>query len=289
MSENPKPDPMGASQLDEPGPTTAGALLKAARQSAGVHLAVLSVNLKVPVRQLEAMEADLHPADQSPVFARGLAASMCRQLRVDPAPILALMPMTSNYLEPHGAVRQAYKAPADLGQLRRTSSGGSAKAWWAAVAMLVGIAVLIWLPSMPQWVDLERLRAMALPTPPAVQNLTTEVFMPPSVSAVAPSAESLAPKAAVGAMSVAPPPVVNALPELVFNAQNLSWIEVRDAQNQLIWNGVLNAGDAKRLSAELPVSVVIGRADAIQLNVKGQAFDFQPFTQVNTARFEVKP
>lgn len=31
-------------------PVTAGGLLKAARQAAGVHMAVLSVNLKVPVR-----------------------------------------------------------------------------------------------------------------------------------------------------------------------------------------------------------------------------------------------
>ena len=79
-----------------PTASTAGGLLKAARQSVGMHLAVLSVNLKVPVRQLEALEADQYPVDQSPVFARGLAARICRPLRVDPAPILALMPMSGS-------------------------------------------------------------------------------------------------------------------------------------------------------------------------------------------------
>jgi cytoskeleton protein RodZ len=78
-------------------------------------------------------------------------------------------------------------------------------------------------------------------------------------------------------------------PELVFAAQNMSWIEVRDVQKQLIWNGVLNAGDTKRLPFTLPVSVVVGRSDAVQLSVNGQAFDLKPHTQVNTARFEVKP
>ena len=34
---------------------TAGQLLREARQKAGIHLAVLSVTLKVPVRQLEAL------------------------------------------------------------------------------------------------------------------------------------------------------------------------------------------------------------------------------------------
>ena len=37
---------------------TAGQLLREARQKAGIQLAVLSVTLKVPVRQLEALEAD---------------------------------------------------------------------------------------------------------------------------------------------------------------------------------------------------------------------------------------
>jgi cytoskeleton protein RodZ len=78
-------------------------------------------------------------------------------------------------------------------------------------------------------------------------------------------------------------------PELVFSAQSMSWIEVRDTQKQLVWNGVLNPGDSKRLSVSLPVSVVVGRSDAIQLSVKGQPFDLKPHTQVNTARFEVKP
>jgi cytoskeleton protein RodZ len=67
-------------------PSTAGALLKAARQQAGVHLAVLSVNLKVPVRQLEALEADQYPADQSPVFARALGCQHVPTLACRPGP-----------------------------------------------------------------------------------------------------------------------------------------------------------------------------------------------------------
>ena len=71
---------------------TAGQLIRAARQKKGVHLAVLSVNLKVPVRQLEALEADQHDSGKGPVFVRALASSVCRQLQMDPAPVLALLP-----------------------------------------------------------------------------------------------------------------------------------------------------------------------------------------------------
>jgi cytoskeleton protein RodZ len=272
--------------------TTAGALLKAARLSAGVHLAVLSANLKVPVRQLAALEADEYPTDQSPVFARGIAASVCRQLRVDPAPILALLPSSSNYLEPHGAVRYANTGPVDLGTLRRAPFEVPAKAVVAAVVMLVVIAALIWLPSPTQWTGLAgQPEAVAVLAPEASDNTNANANPDgpsslPGAAVLSPS--ELSPAASDSAQSSVSTAVA-AVPELVFSAQNVSWIEVRDAQKQLIWNGVLNAGETKRVPTALPVSVVVGRADAIQLSVKGQAFDLKPHTLVNTARFEVKP
>lgn len=275
-----------------PAAPTAGGLLKAARQAAGVHLAVLSVNLKVPVRQLESLEADQYMADQSPVFARGLAASVCRHLRVDSAPILALMPMSSNYLESTGAVRQALMAPADLGSMRRSRLGASRQTWWMATGMLVLIAALIWLPHPAHWAWLDALRpAVSAPEPaaaaPAVAaGMVLEPVSPASAAVGAPAQEP----PPVAALTPANLPPAVALPsELVFSAQNTSWVEVRDAQKQLIWNGVLNAGDLKRLPVSFPVSVVVGRSDAVQLSVQGQPFDLKPHTQVNTARFEVKP
>lgn len=298
-------------------PTTAGALLKAARQLAGVHLAVLSVNLKVPVRQLEALEADQYPADQSPVFARALAASMCRQLRVDPAPILALMPMSSNYLEPHGAVRHAYVAPTDLGRVRRVSADVPSKARWAAGAMVVLIAVLIWAPHPSQWVWLKAVTAALTATlaspesqPEPVATVITPVSeaMSPNPPAIndpsqaggqgGPVTLPMAIPGTPGMLAAASVPVSASVPtaasvalppELLFSALNTSWVEVRDSQNQLLWNGVLHTGDSKRLPAPHPVSVVVGRADAIEVNFKGQPVDLKPHTKINVARFEVKP
>jgi cytoskeleton protein RodZ len=290
MTENTNPD---SAPVATTVATTAGGLLKAARQAAGVHLAVLSVNLKVPVRQLEALEADQLPDGQSTVFARGIVASMCRQLRADPAPILALMPMPANYLEPHGAVRHAYPVPANLGRVRGASSGSPSKAWWAAVGMLVLIAALIWLPNPSQWAWFESLRAavsapepdLSMPMPVATTGAATL-----SVAGMTNPASEPAPMAVTAVTPALPADAsVAASSDLFFAAQNMSWIEVRDAQKQLVWHAVLNAGDTKRLPVALPVSVVVGRSDAVQLSVQGQPFDLKPHTQVNTARFEVKP
>ena len=81
-------------------PSSPGALIKAAREKAGLHLAILSVNLKVSIKQLEALESDQFDQLSEPVFARALAAKVCRVLKLDPSHVLALMPVVPNGLKP---------------------------------------------------------------------------------------------------------------------------------------------------------------------------------------------
>ena len=81
-------------------PASAGGILKAAREKSGMHLAVLSVNLKVSIKQLEALEADQYDKLMEPVFARALAAKICRIFKIDAETVLSLMPQMTNGLKP---------------------------------------------------------------------------------------------------------------------------------------------------------------------------------------------
>lgn len=285
---------------------TAGQLLKAARQAAGLHLAILAVNLKVSVRQLEALEADQYRNDHSPVFVRGLASSVCRQLRIDPAPILALLPPTTNYLEPDGLTRQSPASGTAFGNLDTSSSGRQTLAWGAALAMLALIAALVWLPGPSQWAWLDDVTAYLSQSQPSApeRTLTTEpesvlLTPPPLVDAVPAaalpnsSAPMNAPSTGTGAVPVPVPARQSLAPELAaplsFKATQSSWIEVRTGQDQVLWSGILNPGESHQLAVPQTLKVVVGRADAIAVTYKGQSFDLQPHTKVNVARFEVKP
>ncbi len=81
-------------------PASPGALIKAAREKEGLHLAILAVNLKVSVKQLEALEADQFDKLIEPVFARALAAKVCRMIKLDSTQVLSLMPIAANGLKP---------------------------------------------------------------------------------------------------------------------------------------------------------------------------------------------
>jgi cytoskeleton protein RodZ len=119
-------------------PTSPGALIKAAREKEGLHLAILSVNLKVSVKQLEALEADQFDKLIEPVFARALAAKVCRILNIDAAPVLALMPQMTNGLKPLNLIDSDNEAPYKLKRRNMTSTGlafGGFKFWLLILAL----------------------------------------------------------------------------------------------------------------------------------------------------------
>jgi cytoskeleton protein RodZ len=287
--------------------TTAGQLLRQARLKANVHLAVLSVTLKVPVRQLEALEADELDMSKGPAFYRGLASSVCRHLHLEPAPVLALLPQASTRLK---AVNPHFQSMAKDQSLR---IGRSSKVMWSALLMLLLTGALIWLPGPAQWIWLDDVKsllsddvvsqevqetvpasvplessvpllndnaAMRVDVLPAGSVDTNLVTSPPS-SAPAASASPVASQATT-------PSRVGEPNEWVFTATGDSWLEMRNPQKAVVWSGVVKAGESTRIQSPLPVSVVVGRAQLVSATFRGQPFDLKPHTQVTVARFEVK-
>ena len=75
-----------------PSSTTAGALLRQLREDAGFKLDVLAQALRVSPAKLEALETDRLDDLPDAMFARALTLAVCRQLKTDAAPVLALLP-----------------------------------------------------------------------------------------------------------------------------------------------------------------------------------------------------
>jgi cytoskeleton protein RodZ len=296
------------SESETPPILSAGQLLREARLKAGVHVAVLSVNLKVPVRQLEALEANEFDADKGPVFYRGLAASVCRQLNLDPAPVLALLPRPSGQLAAGKHMLQPTAAPR-LSKSETFQTRSSLKVFGLGALLLALTLAFVWMPSPLQWTWLEGVKLpWASSDSPA--EVTQEVQMVPSqvssnavsVSApvvpLSPSVAVMPPSVTASVLPNSPtaanspgaavlPKSANTVP-WVFTASAESWLELRDAQNSVVWSGVLKAGETMRIESPLPVRVVVGRAQAVSVTLRGAAFDLKPHTQVAVARFEVK-
>jgi cytoskeleton protein RodZ len=100
MNEGHRMTPMAADEATtaaEPAVSaaaTAGAALRRAREARGLHIAALAETLKVPQSKLEALEADRYQDLPDATFARALARSMCRVLKVEAEPVLKMLPST---------------------------------------------------------------------------------------------------------------------------------------------------------------------------------------------------
>lgn len=281
-----------------------------------MHLAVLSVKLKVSVRQLEALEADEHEVLKGTAFVRALAQAVCRQLGVDPAPILAALPHTVQAAQIESAALKTRRQPLPAQQSRDSGKGLSRQVLVLAILMLLGAAALIW------WPDTSRNDAsgkeenqdptqaavpmgqasdpMALPvtaasdeqpasastpasdstpsTPmPAVPAASTAVARMPQASVPAASAPLAAGSAAAS----------NTLFQIGLKAD--AWVEVRDSRGQMVLKRTVKAGETLQLSPLAPFFVYVSKADSAELRWQGQAVDLRPHTQNNEARLQIKP
>ena len=123
-------------------PPSPGGIMRSAREKAGVHLGVLSVNLKVSIKQLEALEADQFQHLPEPVFARALAAKVCRFLKIDSEPVLALMPQMTNGLKPLHLIESDNSSSSRLHRMDQPSgTAPKGRKLWILFAV---ICILAW-------------------------------------------------------------------------------------------------------------------------------------------------
>ncbi|MGB4117493.1 MAG: RodZ domain-containing protein [Polaromonas sp.] len=75
---------------------------------------------------------------------------------------------------------------------------------------------------------------------------------------------------------------------VVFTAKTESWVEAIDARGQVVLRRTLAAGEVVGAAGALPLKVVVGRANATLVEIRGKAFDLNAVAKDNVARFEVK-
>ncbi|OGB34183.1 MAG: hypothetical protein A3F78_20450 [Burkholderiales bacterium RIFCSPLOWO2_12_FULL_61_40] len=310
----------GLSAVTGVGDSTAGAMLRSAREAAGLHIAALAVSMKVPVKKLEALESDQLDLLLDVVFARALASSMCRALKIDPTPVLEKLPQNS--LPKLHSIEQGINAPFRVPGQR---SGLSVPAFLAkpgvllVMVLLLGVLTLAVFPDIQirgQSSEVDRNTAaepaVSVPevvaTPALVLPQTVAVEPAPAVPAgpvrsVVPAVQGS--NGLVADVVKTPQIVSDAVGKsdgrgvsseagsvlqkvLLFKAKAPSWLEVTDANGIVQIRRTLSAGESVGVTGALPLSVVIGRADAVEVEVRGKAFSLANIARDNVARFEVK-
>lgn len=342
----------GVESAPESAGVTAGMMMRQAREAAGLHVAALAVAMKIPVKKLEALEADRLDLLHDAVFVRALASSVCRALKIDPAPILSRLPLNAApKLNPdERGINAPFHTPSNTSGVPIPELLSKPSSLLVLVLVVAGLAVFFFpdikVSDVASELSSPAPQAAEIPGPsqttpspsPAFEPIPAPVVATASLP-VAVEAVPLAVKPAVSApasggidvaavkastptgalvaasqalagasrpvaaasrpvvassqpvVAASRPASVPALPTtgtVVFKANGTTWVKVVDAKGTVQLSKTLAEGEVVGASGAMPLSVVVGRADATQVEVRGQAFSLAAISKENVARFEVK-
>jgi cytoskeleton protein RodZ len=279
---------------------SAGQMLKQARLDAGLHIAALAVSLRVPVKRIEALEngqIDLLP---DMVFVRALTSSICQALKIDAQPVLDKLPKAAlprlniddgAINTPIGAsntsnsslLASMFTSPLLLGVLFFCVAAAVIYFWPKSAAFVAPPIAVTSKASSDVGVSQAKEIQVAnenVPAPSLAANtgLNTSVNTPVSVSDItSPKVDS----AATASLSLSNDNIVT------FKASGNTWVEVKSASGASVFKKLLNAGETAGTSGALPLTVIVGRADVTQVEVRGKPINLVPISKSNVARFEV--
>ena len=288
----------------------AGAMLRAAREKQGLHIAALAAAIKVSPRKLDALEHDRWHELPDATFTRALAQTVCRSLKIDARPVLdKLPPASAMALEPRDAsLNEPFRERAGRDEPSFAATAVRPMIWGAALLLVAAVVVYLlpadlWsrfsVPAVITQPIAKPLVIAPLPAaaPPALDVASTVAAdaVPAAASGSASAASSLQVTADERGLSVSPPAAAAALPVAAaasalvqLRTTRASWIEVRDARGATLLSRTVLPGENVRLDGNLPIRMTIGNASATQLGFRGQAIDLAPRTRDNIARVELQ-
>jgi cytoskeleton protein RodZ len=303
-------DPDSASAAPELTGTTTGfgRPLAQAREALGLSVGDIATRLRLHPRQISALEDERLESLPEPAFVRGFVRNYAKEVKLDPAPLLAAlaervpMPVPAPDTLSGGAVTASDVRRAGVDRLSRSAVIGG------AVLVLFVLGLIGWLASMraPQTAaptamqpapqsPAETSTASPAPAPATAADSAAPLAsgasgtaptsdpLPPAAPSPTPSSAAPSPASAGSAAVSSPPPGAAAFAGVRISVgERPSWVEVTQDDGKVLLTGLQEAGTERRLAGvQPPLRLVIGNASTVALEFRGKPVDLKPHTRAN--------
>ena len=275
--------------------SSAGAVLAAAREEANLTVADVARHLKLSPQQVEALEEGAYDRLPGRVFVRGFLRNYAKLLNVDPQPLLRRI----EHEMPKAKVVE--EAPPSTEAVMPTGER-------SRVPMALGIIAVI-IAALAAY-------EFGFNNPPP--DASAETKAPDAAAGAAapqpstPAPAAAAPAAPAGPTKAAPataaPAVQSGTPldpavgvsgsskaaarpgerQLHFRFEVESWVEIRDANDKVIFSKLNRAGAEERVAGSPPLKLVIGNARGVRLTADDKPVDLAPHIGVTVARLTLQ-
>lgn len=243
-----------------------GRRLRQAREASGLELPEIARTLHIPVRVLEALEAEDWARVGAPVFLRGQLRSYARHLGIADA-VRTTQTMTA--IATPELTPRSYTPP-----MRRFAEQAARRAVY--VVITAAIMVPVWMASR------QYIRPVAGQATPLDAPATVPAARDPASASEPAGERERTPMVA----SLAPLPRPQA-PALALQFDGESWVEIVGADGSTLEAGLLRAGERRQYAAGEVARVKLGNASAVRVETEGRIQDMAPYLRANVARFTV--
>ncbi len=269
---------------------TPGQILREAREARGLSIEEVADVLRFSERQIAGIEQDDYQSLPGTTLVRGFLRGYAKFLRIDATPLLAQLDAA---------------VPTELADVRPPGNFGAAGDSMSPEPMspklpLIFLAVILLVLAGAYWFIQSDQAAIPVPATDTVavasESLTQTPAAEASVAAMANAGSadaatgSPAQLVAGGTESVSPATDALAAPPpgLVVEFDDLSWIEVRDANQNVIFVGEYPKGTRQVVEGKAPFSLWVGRASVVRASYKGQPIDIRSGSREDVARLTVQ-
>ena len=300
---------------------TVGQLLSRAREHMGLTQEAVAERLCLKVSTVKEIEQDIHPAGVEPTFLRGYIRLYARMVGIPENDINSLLKSDVPTQAPNVSPMQSYS----LGKKRKKREGWLMKLTWLIVIILIAMIGIWWwqdhnaqqkdLLTMANQNDLVLTQQDTSSEPvsnvtvdaPLANNNSAEQAEPAPVLTDAqttttntetdgvktiplPNAPQTIPsvdRVQADATQTADMPAVTSN-GLTLNFSGQCWLEIRDANNKVLFSGMKNSGDKLELDGAQPYRLNIGAPANVTVQFQGKDVDLSRFIKAKrSAKFKL--
>ena len=270
-----------------------GQRLAAERVRQGLSVGDVARQIRLAVKQVEAIEADDFGSLPGIAFVRGFIRNYAKMLQLDADVLLTNLP-SGSLVHP-----RPLSAPTQHIEL----SSGARKRWLMYAVIAV---VLLALASAAVYGVYEMLRGnssravvkpqshiqpfVPAPTDPALSlPLPSQSTMPDAAqSSVLPATPPAATQDGLSASATSTASATSGRDGIRMVFIKDAWVEIEDGQGRKIFSQMNAAGTEKIIQGTPPFSLAIGNAAQVRITYNGKPVDLAPHTRVDVARFTLE-
>ncbi|MEU9193633.1 RodZ domain-containing protein [Streptomyces hundungensis] len=238
-----------------------GRVLQQARIAAGLTVDEVSSTTRVRIPIVHAIEQDDFSRCGGDVYARGHVRIFAQAVGLDPAPLV------EQYDADHGG-RPAPTPAAPLFEAERIRPEARRPNWTAA--MVAAIVVVVGFVGFTMFSGGSDKKNTSVAEGPAQQKPPSRPPANPSPLPSKPAEPKPTPSPSDSAIAAVPADKVTVK---VTAINDKSWISAKDHNGKMLFDGLLQKGEAQTFQDGQQVDLILGNAGAIELYVNGKKID----------------